>query len=476
MATNPTESKDAQPGPSGVAAPPVAARTTGEGTSEERPIPPPLPAPVESSVYGPACNATFMRTWLAGSPMFGNAILRNIDCFPFLESWSNKIVPTACTVFGGLKMIHYNSSVRPDLSLSMTLAMGELLAPFLPQEVVLPKAEAREAFVKIMASSKDNGMVPIISNNASPNVAWSEDQFKGFLATPGFYEAITHPTVGYSAEEVSAVDKFMTSFTSVGLDPFKKAYTRFLIYLYGVTPTFKVSGVHIIAHTITSVCKRGSVSQQFIRKIQTGIAEDTGTNLLLDSTVLRVFYKTYGAYINETNAEALFTQWGGIIPINLSLRLGLTIIQCAGTGLTSYLTIKEALELYQDFPWIDLQKLIATDFKMYKKATEIIKSNIYYGFAVDLKDAKSTNYKNLAYVAKELLIRIEKKTSLSGYAGWTTMPLQRAKIDEMIIKYSETANNREPDDNAEGNEGYQQVLDEIRKNLGIATAAPAPAP
>lgn len=49
----------------------------------------------------------------------------------------------------------------------------------------------------------------------------------------------------------------------------------------------------------------------------------------------------------------------------------------------------------------------------------------------------STKYKNLTYVAKELLIKVNGEASLRTYSGWTRRARFQAIVDELIAKYEQ---------------------------------------
>jgi hypothetical protein len=50
-------------------------------------------------------------------------------------------------------------------------------------------------------------------------------------------------------------------------------------------------------------------------------------------------------------------------------------------------------------------------------AKAAIGTNPYYGFDRNIAAAKSTGYKTIAWVAKELLVRLSSETALTRYQG-----------------------------------------------------------
>jgi len=55
----------------------------------------------------------------------------------------------------------------------------------------------------------------------------------------------------------------------------------------------------------------------------------------------------------------------------------------------------------------------------WETARGIIGENLYYGFKRDMGAARSTLYKSAGYVARELLIKINREKTLLRYAGLT---------------------------------------------------------
>ena len=58
--------------------------------------------------------------------------------------------------------------------------------------------------------------------------------------------------------------------------------------------------------------------------------------------------------------------------------------------------------------------------------------NKYYGFRQSLGSATSTGFKNVAWVAKEILVQMGKGDSLKDYQGWITRPECDTVLNELI--------------------------------------------
>lgn len=97
------------------------------------------------------------------------------------------------------------------------------------------------------------------------------------------------------------------------------------------------------------------------------------------------------------------------------MRLRLTIVQAAGSGLTCLILILKAMRIYANFPWWVVAALYGNEMANVETATTAVGDNPYYGFKKDLGAVKSRLYKNIAWVAKELLVRINGETTLNNY-------------------------------------------------------------
>ncbi len=69
-------------------------------------------------------------------------------------------------------------------------------------------------------------------------------------------------------------------------------------------------------------------------------------------------------------------------------------------------------------------------------ALEAINNNPYYGFSANLEDVKSTRYKSLTWVAKELLIRLKGEATLRDYAGFADSIPFKAEVSDLIEEFT----------------------------------------
>ncbi|KAG5871292.1 hypothetical protein JTB14_030414 [Gonioctena quinquepunctata] len=97
--------------------------------------------------------------------------------------------------------------------------------------------------------------------------------------------------------------------------------------------------------------------------------------------------------------------------------------------------IREAIKDYTDFDWGYISLCFPQEWARFETAVRTVGGNQYYGFRKELGDAKSTNFKSLAWVAKELLIKAGGKTSLSRYSGWVGLIAHQNAITDRIDAY-----------------------------------------
>lgn len=138
--------------------------------------------------------------------------------------------------------------------------------------------------------------------------------------------------------------------------------------------------------------------------------------------------------INDENIADVFIRWTALIG-QKSLRLALTIQQAAGTGLTTLIVIGNAIKSYPDFDWAQVRLHFPQEWNNFTRAVQVVNNNPYYGYRKDLGVVKSTLYKNLSYIAKELLIKVGGQQSLTQYAEFPVRIPDKAGFDVLISDY-----------------------------------------
>lgn len=200
-------------------------------------------------------------------------------------------------------------------------------------------------------------------------------------------------------------------------------------------PAFRIGGVSMIVHVYISILKRGTMTEAFTDKIAEGMSNDLGIqNLQIVTDACRMFYGTFGALVNDTNIGAITDQWTRLLPIN-ALRLSLTIMQACNSGITALIVIGRAIKIFDDFDWGRIVQIFQQEWASVEVAMNDVGNNKWYGFKHNLGRVASTRYKNVAYVAKELLIKVNGEASLRSYGGWTRRAKYQAVLDTMVSDY-----------------------------------------
>ena len=142
----------------------------------------------------------------------------------------------------------------------------------------------------------------------------------------------------------------------------------------------------------------------------------------------------FGKNFDEQTAEAAFNRWIAMLPES-ALRLRLTIEQITFSPLTVFKLIEEAIQLFPDFPWPRINKLVPGEMQNFVIAARLIDHNPYYGFRKNIGEAASTRYKNLGWVGKELLIQGAGKGTLRNYQGWPRNVPNQERLSRIIREY-----------------------------------------
>lgn len=211
-----------------------------------------------------------------------------------------------------------------------------------------------------------------------------------------------------------------------------------MTYLLTVsTDMVKNIGRMIYIQTFVSFAKRGSITEEKCGRLNEQITQELGFDPKLKPELTLIIYDNLKHLINETNAGAIFGTWADNMA-EFSLRAQILLSQTVGSGLTSLYVIKEAFSLAPNFNWAQAAQILPADFQNVKQAFATVGNNPYYGFANDLGPVKSTKYKSLAYLAKELCRKIGGPAfaSLSSYGGWTTNPLHKLILNQMVKAYN----------------------------------------
>lgn len=95
------------------------------------------------------------------------------------------------------------------------------------------------------------------------------------------------------------------------------------------------------------------------------------------------------------------------------------------------------MRMYNNFQWRRVNTLTGGEYVNWQAARTVIGNNLYYGFRRDMGQARSTLYKSLGYVAKELLVKINGERTLLRYAGLRGNIKNKNALDRLIGNFVE---------------------------------------
>lgn len=157
--------------------------------------------------------------------------------------------------------------------------------------------------------------------------------------------------------------------------------------------------------SLIAYAKRGNASDHLLGRVTDSIREDTQKNVVLDINTIKMFYNMYARELNETTAPESFRRLEEMMPHGCQALTNL-VDQTSYTGVTAALTINEALVMHPHFNWMEVADMFPGEMTTAELAINSLTDNPYIGFKANLGDIASTKYKNVAWVAKELMIRV----------------------------------------------------------------------
>ncbi|UAJ23572.1 nucleoprotein [Amblyomma dissimile mivirus] len=207
-----------------------------------------------------------------------------------------------------------------------------------------------------------------------------------------------------------------------------------------VRPLWLRGGAVIYTLGFVSLAKRGNISTGKLQKITGEIKQKTQLTFELTTEDVAICYSAVTSKISGADVAACFDHWVGLIG-DSSLRMRLTLQQAAGAGLTSLACIRSAMQLFPTFDWNRIATLFPIEMEAVRQAMLAVGTNKYYGFQADLGPVRSTLYKSIGWVAKEMLIRHGGPTynNIGGYAGWAGAVASQDELARMVNTYAPVA-------------------------------------
>lgn len=201
------------------------------------------------------------------------------------------------------------------------------------------------------------------------------------------------------------------------------------------------TAVSMISHAIIAYGKKGQVSDDAVTKYNAAIRLETNVDPSLNSLLIQDIFDNYGRAITEETARVIFTDMTALVP-QTSLKLTTILAQTTNSGMTAALTIKKAVTEHPTFPWGNIKGLFPREIANVILVITTCRDNSYIGFSRNLGEMASTHYKNVAWVAKELLV-YHGDAAIKNYLGWTKVPKHRAILQELLDVYNTRRENQE---------------------------------
>lgn len=98
-------------------------------------------------------------------------------------------------------------------------------------------------------------------------------------------------------------------------------------------------------------------------------------------------------------------------------------------------TIGRTMLKYPNLSWHLLEKIIPQEFINYKAAIVAVGGNAYYGYSESLDLVKAANFRNLGYLAKELLVKLNNEGHLNYNKVFEKGPDKARIIDKVVARY-----------------------------------------
>ncbi|APG78718.1 hypothetical protein [Hubei chuvirus-like virus 1] len=365
--------------------------------------------------YGICNNRVFLGHFLGESPLIATLKFAPLNRWPVLNPYTHKHILSMAYVYGEVR---YNSSDAPNPSLRRAIPIGETLAPLIDQTKFASTDESRASFLLWMKK------------------AFLDDIFDAM----GDYNQQTYTELRESHDAISHwdPDEMLRTYPPTEVQIETMTFPQAWFYAYYISKHLRSPNrqlaLEYITHAYCALGKRGQVTDEFCTKITNAVRDELGVNVVLHSGTLNSLYKSYMQGVNENNAAGMFNYLQMLVPA-VALRLQLTLMQASGSGLTLYSIIGRAIRLYNNFPWGLVNTLTSGELVNWNGARVLIGDNMYYGFKRDLGAARSTLYKSLGYVARELLVRINGENTLRRFMGLTGNVKNKRQLDQLIEAY-----------------------------------------
>jgi hypothetical protein len=344
-------------------------------------------------------NETTFRAMLSGGGEASNLIFRNIDTPPFTAA------RVTASTMGDWEYLmvnaYYKSTDTRTTSIQTTniQILLETVAPYQSGSLWLDTARARDTFkarmLSILKNSNAQCVRAVLESGDLEYIPEADrvGQDFDFLFQAGV--------------DGNVVVRRQSNIVDTATLSLPQAMTILSAITTAIsTENTKINACVPIILAIIAVAKRGSVTGRWINRFFESVpAQAQFLREGLTPEAVRATWTTLSSTLTDNDIEAVIAQWVGWIPTDY-IRLRVTLMQASGSGLTPLDTMYRVVVSYPSFPWGKVQKLFPEEIIAVQKGFMTVGQNRYYGFRKSLGAATSTQFRNIAWVAKEILLRL----------------------------------------------------------------------
>lgn len=300
---------------------------------------------------------------------------------------------------------------RDDDSVAINF-IGETMAPCIPEE--LRHKKAQEYIVGLVqgliSGQNSQWFVPIAKVDVPKPRAEGADP-----SAPVETQELDTATMGKEAAQ-----RLITTFP----------LALHWLYKCSATPQPKVRTFvkDSILQCIISIALRGLITGRKLSKISKALEAQGSYAPSLNEDHIRTLWALYGQFVTDETAGPLFVAWKAMLPDQV-LTVKLILDQALYTGLTQFITVGRAIRAFPTFPW---GTVFPQEWSAYIKALQAVRGNPFYGYKKSLGEAASANYKGIAWIARQLLMRSGGNDTLEGCKGFAETIPNQSSIEKMI--------------------------------------------
>lgn len=350
--------------------------------------------------------------------------VRNMDIAPLSENFDTRGVTTIATLMTHGHVLEMG--VKYDLVQIRAHVALDLMQIAVNEDSVLNMEESRAHLVSTTRAL----CLDIVENEGAcrfVNLELADVDAEIAAAWVEPTDANRNAQMQQNIHWASADDNEMTA---------NQAMTIMLWLVDYVTPLVP-SPLMVLALTVAALTKKGTVTDEWISRYLDGINADTGKRVA--GTRFRETSSRIWTQMSNRITPAIAAQvcglWTQMLPVT-SVRLRTAVQHASKQGMTTMLAIGRAMRLFPRFEWARLLANFPAEGIAWNAAVGVVNGDVYFGYSANLGAVRSRLFPNLAWTAKELLIRFNGETGLANYAGWIRQPKKRDMINELLAHYA----------------------------------------